>query len=263
MASSFDNPYSNTYNHAIPSNRNDHVGSHPLVSAHEELKAWDTAVSPHRARTGTTLLTPIPLKTLVFRKKIFSKHMSIWHKTDWHETPQYFASCSTCRPKTPDVTLNAVIVGQDALGPVLGVAHFRYSRHVRFGMGDPQNDPNSVTWEDMRNVSKMLGKGKYEWEFVEIPEWNDIMNDNHPPGPRRFRWQRTVNIADGVANKLSLRNYRLTDQDTGAVVAIFLASTLGEVRKRGELRLFEELRPKAEQAVVLTCASISEKLHRD
>jgi hypothetical protein len=62
---------------------------------------------------------------------------------------------------------------------------------------------------------------------------------------------------------LSLKNYRLTDEDTGAVVAVFVASTLGNLRKKGELRLFEMLRPKVEVAVVLTCASIAEKLNRD
>jgi hypothetical protein len=267
MISSFDNPYSNTCTSDIPSGEKEHVAhnpstTRPAMHAQEELKAWEAALLPHRIRTGVSLINQVPLKTLIFRKKLRNHNLCIWHKTEWDESQQYFAACAKWGKEIPDVTLHAVVAGQGTSGPVLGAAHFRCSRHVRFGVGDTKSNPSGIVWEEMRNVSKMLGRNKYAWDFTEVPEWNDIMSNKHPPGTRRFKWQRTHNREDGIENKLCLRNFRLTDEDTGAVVAVFVASSLSEVRKRGELRLFEELRPKVEQAVVLTCASISEKLAR-
>jgi hypothetical protein len=243
-----------------PSNR--HL-TQKVSDPHDELKIWDAAVTIPRVRTGTTLLNQPVTKTLVFRKKVFNSDVSIWNCTKNCETQEYFAACSGWKRNVPDITLHSVVAGQDTPGPILGVAHFRYTRSVKFGIGDSQNDPNSVQWEEMRNVSKMLAKNKYDWDFTECPEWSDIDAGTHPPGTRCFRWRRTISNEDGVENKLSLKNYRLTDEDTGAVVAVFVASTLGNLRKKGELRLFEMLRPKVEVAVVLTCASIAEKLNRD
>ncbi|ETI24155.1 hypothetical protein G647_03524 [Cladophialophora carrionii CBS 160.54] len=268
MAPAFRNPYSNSFAHDIPPRNTDEAHSnepltHHVTDPHDELKVWDAAVPIPRVRTGTTLLNQPVIKTLVFRKKVFNSDISIWDCTKDSEAQVYFAACSEWKRNVPDITLHSVIAGQDTLGPILGVAHFRYARSVKFGIGDAQNDPNSVQWEEMRNVSKMLTKSKYEWDFTECPEWSDIDAGTHPPGTRRFRWQRTISDQDGVQNKLSLKNYRLTDEDTGAVVAVFVASTLGSLRKHGELRLFEKLRPKVEVAVVLTCASIAEKLNRD
>ncbi|KIW68098.1 hypothetical protein PV04_04066 [Phialophora macrospora] len=237
--------------------------THQVIDPRDEQKVWDAAVTVPRVRTGTTLLSQPVIKTLVFRKKMFNSDISIWNCTKDCETQEYFAACSEGKRNIPDITLHSAIAGQDPSRPVLGAAHFRYSRGVKFGIGDPQNDPNSVQWEEMRNVSKLLTKSKYEWDFTECPEWSDIDAGTHPPGTRRFRWQRTISNEDGVENRLSLKNYRLTDKDTGAVVAVFVASTLGNLRKKGELRLFEMLRPKLEVAVVLTCASIAEKLNMD
>ena len=79
-------------------------------------------------------------------------------------------------------------------------------------------------------------------------------------------WHRTSDAADGVqgiAGKLSLRNYRLTDEATGEVIAVFLANNLGSIKKKGELRIFQHLSSQLEMVVVLSCACISEKLKRD
>ncbi|EXJ60988.1 hypothetical protein A1O7_05141 [Cladophialophora yegresii CBS 114405] len=260
--------YSDSFTHDVPYRttekaHNNGTLTHHVTDPQDELKDWDAAVPIPRVRTGATLLNQPVVKTLVFRKKVFNSDISIWHCTESSETLVYFAACSEWKRNVPDITLHSAIAGQDSPGPILGVAHFRYARNVKFGIGDAQKDPNSVQWEEMRNVSKMLTKSKYEWDFTEYPEWSDIDAGTHPPGTRRFRWQRTISNEDGVENKLSLRNYRLTDEESGSVVAVFVASTFRNLRKRGELRLFEKLRPKVEVAVVLTCTSIAEKLNRD
>ncbi|KAJ9604598.1 hypothetical protein H2200_010712 [Cladophialophora chaetospira] len=267
MRSSFQNPYSNSYTHDLLSLGHEQYGDNTfltqsLIHGQGERKVKKGTLAAQHVHTSTSLANQPVIKTLEFRKKVFNSDLSIWHKTKWAENQQYFAACTGWRPNVPDVTLHAVIGDQDGHGPVLGVAHFRCSRHVRFGIGDALNKPGEVTWEEMRNVSRMLAKSNYEWQYTEMLEWNDIKDNIHPQ-IRRFKWQRTKTPDDGVENKLSLRNYRLTDQDSERVVAVFVARTLGNVRNRGEVRLFEELRPKVEAAVVLTCASILEKLNRD
>ena len=267
MSSSLEDSFSNLHIHddspTKPSTKKQlHNGS--PIDAQDELKAWNAVIAHHLLRSGVTFLDQKPVKTLEFWKKLFNSDLSIWHKTEWHENQVYQAACTEWKSKVPDVTLHAVIPGHwEASGPILGVAHFRWSRDIRFGIGDALNQPDKVAWEEMRNVSKMLGEAKYEWEFTEFPHMDDIVSGNYPPCTRRFRWQRTVDPADGVDTRLSLKTYKLMDGRTGAVVAIFLTSTLGSVRKCGELKLFENLRPKLEMAVILTSASISEKLRRD
>ncbi|KIW99351.1 uncharacterized protein Z518_11339 [Rhinocladiella mackenziei CBS 650.93] len=251
MASTFQNPYL----HTIRSGRPDverHSNPEALL---EDDTEWD--VKPTLLRQPTQPA----LKTLVFRRKPLRTDMAIWNASHPVESPAYFAVTTEWKANTPDVRLHG---GPDMSGPLLGVAHFRHSRHVKLGLGDPINDPNGVVWEEMKNISKWLTKSKYVFEFTESCNW-DV---NAADGPRRrhFMWQRTNDPADGVegiAGKLSLRNYRLTDQDTGQVVAVFLANNLNSVKKKGELRIFEKLGASLEIVVVLTCASISEKMSRD
>ena len=116
----------------------------------------------------------------------------------------------------------------------------------------------------MRNSSKWLTKRKYGFEFTEKGEGD--LNARQGRRRRQFMWHRTSDAVDGVegvAEKLSLRNYRLTDEVTGQVIAVFLTSNLTSVKKKGDLRIFRQLSSHLEIVVVLTCASISEKMTRD
>lgn len=269
MTFTFKNPYQNSHSDHIPSLDQDEVAEKspghkiPTITVEDEHDAWEASKTIPRVRTGGTLVALPIVKTLEFRKRLFNSNLHIWNKTTWDETPEYFAACTEWG-KRPDVTLHKAIAGQEEPGAVLGVSYFRHScRNFRLGIGDAVEKPSEVAWERMRNTSKLFKRSKYEWEFTEAPDWKDIENGTPLSGTRRFKWTRTVDVADGVEHKLCLRNFRLVDEDTEALVAIFVASGIGTVRKRGELRIYEELRPKVEIAVVLTCASISVKLSRD
>ncbi len=267
MASTFRNDYFTSYVHDIPSVKDVYDSRNTLLTksssptnARNDVMPGNSAGTNPQAETDAKVCSQPVVKTLEFRKRIFNSDLFIWHRTEWHDVQEYVAQCSEW--KGPDVTLYATIVGQEEPVAVLGVAHFRHSRHVRFGIGDAKEKPGEVIWEEMRNISKMLGKSKYAWQFTEVPEWKEL-EDNTKLRTRRFKWQRTNSAEDGIASKRSLRSYRLTDEETGGVVAVFAAGSLNEVRKRGELRLYEELRPKVEMAIILTCASIAEKSRRD
>lgn len=251
MASTFPNPYfDDVLSSETPKENN--------LSSTEEDAEWG---APPVIARETSIASQAAFKTLAFRRKPMRTDMAIWNVGLPVETQEYFAACSEWKSNAADVTLYS---GADATGPILGVAHFRYSRHVKFGIGDPKNNPNTVVWEEMRNVSKWLTKSKFEFQIDESGD-GDV---NAPPFSQRrhFKWERTVGAADGVkgmAGKLSLRSYRLTDQETAQVMAVFLANNLNTIRKKGELRIFQRLSSSIETAVILTCASLSEKLARD
>ena len=241
--------------------RNELIHQQP-VSAQDEVREWDTALTFPRDRVGVTILSRPVVKTLVFRRRLFHSDMSIWHNGEGFEVQEYCVACSQWKKNTPDVTLYA---GQDYNGPIVGVAHFRSSRNVNIGVGNPLFDPKGVVWEKMRNVCRRWSaKSKYEFEFTEFPTWGQIEAGTDLPRTRSFRWER-IDAAAGIPGtaRLSLKNYRLLDQQNGLVAAVFVASTLSNVRKKGELRLFEQLSRIFEVMVVLSCASLSEKLSRD
>lgn len=235
--------------------------SHDISPKQSELKMdpsatgnvrWDTR--PEMARQ-LSIADRKPLKMFDFRKRLFRSDMSIWRIEDGIETQEYFASCTDWRWNVPDVTLYS---GTDTTGPVLGVARFRWSRHITFGIGDPKGDPSAVMWEKMQNPS-FWNRSNYEFE------WSDFdVNAPQVSRRRRFKWHRTGDASDGVegvVQKLAMRSYKLTDDDSGEVVALFLACSTGG--SRGKLRIFQQLNPHLETVILLTCASIQEYAHRE
>lgn len=213
-------------------------------------------------------------KTYTFRRRALHTDLSILDGGDHgNEQPMYYAHSQSCKPKTPDVTLHE---GSDKTGRVVGVSHFRYSLStMQLGIGDPVNDPNGVVWQEMRRPSRLSLKCRYGFEFVDS---SPALADGGArldvekraatyggPVKRRFTWQRTSSTADGIestAKKLSLRNYRLSDDDTGEVVAVFIAACLS-LTNVGELRIYQRLSTDLDRIVVLSCASICVKLDRD
>ncbi|KAK5058830.1 hypothetical protein LTR84_011094 [Exophiala bonariae] len=256
--------------------------SNPTASANDDLVAFQTShshslpalgqqhatSSPHAVPVDDEVLEPrsgnvdrLTLKTFVFSRKGLRTDMQIvdvQNEVDWSS---YYAAVKAWKFNTPDVTLHA---GIDTTAEIVGVAHFRFSRHMMLGLGDPLNDPSSVVWEELRRQS--LLKNRWSFEFDDSIGHNDI-GTPRSEGTRRRRllWQRTTDAADGVEglSRMSIQNFRLTDQGTGDVVAVFIASNLTSLKKKGELRIFRELSISLERIILLSCASISEKLARD
>lgn len=59
--------------------------------------------------------------------------------------PIYFAAVSDHPLRVPDITLHA---GGDKHGPIVGVVHMTFSRHLTLGVGEPGHPEatNSVIW---------------------------------------------------------------------------------------------------------------------
>ena len=190
--------------------------------------------------------------------------MQIFDVDNQAETPSYFAFVREWKPNTPDVTLHA---GTDTTAEILGVAHFRFSRHIMLGVGDPSSHASGVVWEKMQRQT--FFKNKWTFEFTDSSVGDAISAVLPPsisvPVRRHFIWQRTSDAALGVkgVGRMSIRNVRLIDQDTGDVIAVFLADNLTSLKKKGELRVFQKLSVDLERIVILGCASIVEKMHRD
>lgn len=200
------------------------------------------------------------LKTFAFRRKALRTNMQIVDVGTQVETPAYFAVVREWKFNTPDVTLHA---GTDSTGEIIGVAHFRFSRHIMLGLGNPINDASGVVWEQMQRQT--FFKNKWTFEFTDSNGCNRDTPSLGAPVRRHFMWQRTSQATDGVkgVGKMSIRNVRLVDQDSGEVVAVFLADNLTSLKKKGELRIFQKFSPDLEKIIILGCASISEKMTRD
>lgn len=252
----------------------------PTLSAHDDLIASRTnhshasptlqnqytPSSPHVlpdhmvVRPSCGKLDRVAWKTYVISRRGLKTDMQIVHVQNELEVSSYYASVKAWKLNTPDVTLHA---GADTAAEIVGVAYFRYSWDIMLGLGDPLDDPSSVTWEALHRQA--LLKNKWTFEFDDSPGRNVATPRLGTPTRRHFIWQRTNDAADGVEgiSRMSMRNFRLNDQDTGDVVAVFLASNLTSLRKKGELRIFRELSIGIEKIVLLSCVSISEKMSRD
>lgn len=200
-----------------------------------------------------------PHKTYVYRSSKLGSDMSIEEirggvkeinnegSTTGTATPVYFAEIHRVTPKTPDVVLHQ---GHDKTGPVVAVAFFRLSLHMKLGLGDPDNDPNGVVWTEMHRTSKLLTRKSFVFEHEGSS----------------FTWERTHSGADGIqgiTGKLSSANYRLSDDRSGNVVAVFAAADLKSLIVRGELNIFAPLSQGLESLVIVSSAALSEKVARD
>lgn len=239
--------FQNNYSHDIQSTQQQHTRP-PLNPV--------TVYGPTPSDPG--LADRHAFKTFAFRRKALRTDMQIVDVGSQFETPTYFAEVREWKFNTPDVTLHA---GTDSTGEIIGVAHFRHSLHIMLGLGNPLNDVSGVVWEKMNRET--FFKNKWTFEFTDSSSCNrDVPN---APIRRHFIWQRTNKATDGVKGiaKMSIRNVRLVDQDSGEVVAVFLADNLTSLKKKGELRIFQKFSTDLERIIILGCASISEKMTRD
>src|SRR2546423_3722189 len=118
----------------------------------------------------------------------------------------YYADVSRWT-SAPDIVLHS---GETKDHPVAAIARFRYSRHLRLGVGDPA-DERAIVWEEMTNTKK-LGHSQYRLTVVTNSEPG-------VPGERRaIVFQRTHSKADGVTNRLSCMNYKIVDEGTGELL---------------------------------------------
>ena len=164
----------------------------------------------------------------------------------------YYADVSRWT-RAPDIVLHS---GETKGHPIVAVARFRCSRHLRLGLGDPA-DELAMVWEEMKNMEK-LGHSLYRLEVT----------NNEPGGleeRRTIAFKRTRAKEDGVINKLSCMNYKLVDEATGEVLAVHLATGLRSWKKRATLHINSGyMTGNAEVLAVLgMCGLIEKKWRRD
>jgi len=150
----------------------------------------------------------------------------------------------------PDVVLHQ---GVDKQAPIIAVAHFRYSQDLKLGLGDSDASEKDMIWEDLKNATTWrLGHSKYRFE----------MTINHER--RSFLWQRTRDAADGVhgVDKMGDANYRLVDEGTGEVLAVYLDNGFKSWRKTGKLQFKGDLGKGWELMVLIGCLGLCEKGRR-
>lgn len=160
----------------------------------------------------------------------------------------YFSNFSSFS-SAPDLVLHR---GPDKNAPVAAVAIFRWARDIKLGFGDPDLSEREMIWENMKNVSRGLGHSKYRVEMTVKDE------------RRSFLWQRTRDTVDGVhgAGKLTNWNYKLVDETTGDVVAVYLENFMKSWNKKGRLQLRADLGTNWELMVLLGSLALCEKAGR-
>jgi hypothetical protein len=160
----------------------------------------------------------------------------------------YFVRSSLFRPGIPDVTIFA---GSDKNGAVIGVCNYAaFSTSIKVGRGDPAN-PNNVEWEEVSKASRDHSVYKFSiWSREEQR--------------KSYSWKRThdPNIKGTKSSKLDRRSWKLEDDATGQVVAVFASTGIKSWKKAGKFRLLATEGKEWEEWVVLTCLGLYEKARR-
>ncbi|KAL3432493.1 hypothetical protein BDV09DRAFT_174059 [Aspergillus tetrazonus] len=164
----------------------------------------------------------------------------------------YYVYNSQLTPHKADLTVHT---GEDSNAPVAGVCKFlHFSRHCKIGLGDPQQ-AGTIVWEDLH--CQNLTMTKYRWP-MSVPLADGRLER------RWFLWKRTHSVgADGDSpSAFSSRNYKLEDELTGQIVAVFTSSSYKSMRKNGKLQVAAGYGPDFDLMVLITSLAMYEKTRR-
>lgn len=164
----------------------------------------------------------------------------------------FYGEVSSFTINKPDVILHA---GTSAQAPVVAVSKIlKSSGDLKLGLGNP-DDVNNIQWEDMTKQSPLHSKYRFE---MTVPSQQ---RDSH--GERRsFLWKRThhVMVDDSSSFKWSSRNFKLVDEGTGRVLAVFTRER--SISKCGKLLFKAEYGETFDTTVLLSCVSLYERARR-
>jgi hypothetical protein len=205
--------------------------------------------------------------------------------------PVFSARTSELHPSKPDITLHDMRgnAKNDTTAPVIAVAHFRCTKHVHMGLGDPTAGPEKMKWTVMKKESIWshsayrfeLGSGKnsnIQQKQVQqqirtqnpttttfIPSISSLPNHHPCPQhrPHSYTWKRTRSTTNGIHGfeKLSSEHYKLQDNSTDSTIAVLLSDSW-KFRKAGKLLIRDGLVWELEIAVVLSAATLLEMMRR-
>ncbi|KAJ5818300.1 hypothetical protein N7474_003891 [Penicillium riverlandense] len=191
-----------------------------------------------------------PARIYAVYKNSFRRHYEIKSLDD---QILFYADVSSLTRNKPDITLHA---GTDTNAPIVAVSQFlKLSSNYKLGLGNP-DDPGNMQWEDMTRESIRANKHRIE------------MNIRNSPGPdtpaqrRSFLWKRTrhVVVDDSSRRWGSVRNYKLVDESSDQVVAIFTSERT--YNKCGKIQIKVEYGDDFDRIVFISCLSLYEKAKR-
>ncbi|PGH16983.1 hypothetical protein AJ79_01367 [Helicocarpus griseus UAMH5409] len=160
-------------------------------------------------------------------------------KSPAKQTPLYYVQNSYFTPNTPDMTLHA---GTNQSGPLLAQCKFvLFSTGTKIGLGNGVDD---MIWEDLTRESKDHSRYRYEIDLdMDEDESGNVTVSKKRSRPRRaFLWKRThsVGVDDSMPSKLSTSNFKLVEEETGEVVAVFANNGAKSWRKKGKLEILHK-----------------------
>lgn len=210
---------------------------------HDSAKAAD---SKHRPTSSVdSVLDDLPQGN----SHLYHVYNTYW-RNDYNITTAdkqqlYHVDNSSFTPKKPDLTVHA---GTDNQAPIVAVCKFRHlSRNFRVGLGDPQN-PNQVDWEEV--AAHGVVREKYRWQI------------NLPHGRQAFVWKHTHSVGvDQSFSSLSNRNFKLEDERSGHIVALF-SSTSMSLKKSGKFQVYANYGREFEVMALLSVLALYEKERR-
>ena len=173
-----------------------------------------------------------------------------YNVTSADKAPLYHADNSSWTPKKPDLTLHA---GTDNYAPIVAVCKFiHFSRHCKIGLGNPE-DLNNILWEDL--LSQGYTHGKYRWQMPVRGGASER---------RSYVWKRTtsVGVNNSSPSKISADNYKLVDEKTEQVVAVYSSSSHKSVSKSGKLEVLVDHGQDFDVVVLITALAVIEKHRR-
>ncbi|CAL5867730.1 uncharacterized protein PFLUO_LOCUS1949 [Penicillium psychrofluorescens] len=201
------------------------------------------SVPPTQDEQGPARIYPIS-------KSSFRRHYEI--KSPDNRT-LFYADVSSLTRNKPDITLHA---GSDTSAPIVAVSQFlKLSHNYKLGLGNP-DDPGNMQWEDMRRESIRGNKHRIEMNI------RDSSSPDTPTQRRSFLWKRTrhVMVEDSTRRWGSVRNYKLVDERSDQVVAVFTSERT--YSKCGKIQIKVEYGDDFDRIVFISCLSLYEKAKR-
>lgn len=181
-------------------------------------------------------------------RKPFRRHYEIKSAAD---QLLFYGAVSDFTPKKPDLILHRGVSDQ---APIVAACKFRRSSaDFKMCLGNPE-DVNTAQWEDLTRESLIHSKYRFE---MTIP---------HQPGAshgerRAFLWKRTRNVGVNESKpRWSSQNFKLVDEHTGQVVAVFTSEW--SLSKCGRIQIKADLGDNFETMALLSYLSIYEKARR-
>jgi hypothetical protein len=177
------------------------------------------------------------------------------------KTPVCYVNNSIFTPGKPDLTLHA---GADAKGPILAVCKFvLFSTGLKIGLGDPK-DPNAVTWEDVTRESRDHSRYRFEMTIYPSRITQNIARNGEAGERRAFLWKRThsVGVEDSKPWMISPCNFKMVEERTGELVAVFANNGFKSLKKKGKIEIVKAYGKDFDTAVILTGLAMVEKERR-